>query len=319
MMNDLHDDLDRAAHTAPASTLTLERLHSRRDRSETHRRVGAMVVALAIGVAAVGGVVMMLDEPGTGNDVRTVPAGTETVFGPPTDVALAEGQYVYTRTTHYTYVPDLVEPSHRETWWAGDDSGRMAPSGVGRYDVYAAGEFPIDEIRDYLGDLSDLSTDPAVLEQQLADRLEAGGTPGAPALPTPAPGKDYPLKERMGTVIAGLIGSADVLPELKAACFRVLADQPGITIVRNGTDPVGRPAIELWWHNEHTFPQITRVWFDARTEQAMAWENANDLPDDSRTYFISIVERAGIVDSTSSTDLLTAFFPSTIDAPAASD
>jgi hypothetical protein len=233
-------------------------------------------------------------------------------------VALSEGQYVYTRTTHYTVLEDSVEPSHRETWWAGDDSGRMEPSGVQGSDVYAAGEFPTDEIRDYLGDLSDLSSDPAVLEQQLSDRLEAGGASGAAPLPTPAPGKDYPLEERMVAVLAGLIGSADVLPGLKAACFRVLADQPGITIVRNGTDPVGRPAIELWWQNEHAFPQITRVWFDAQTEQAMAWENANDLPDDSRTYFISIIERAGIVDSTSSTDLLTAFFPSTNDAPAAS-
>lgn len=277
-----------------------------------------MVLALGIGVAAVAGAVTMLDERGTRNDVGTTPASAGAAFGPPTDVALPEGQYVYTRTTHYTVFPDSVAPSHRETWWAGDDSGRIEPSGVPGSDVYAAGEFPVDEIRGYLGDLSDLSIDPAVLERQLADRLEAGGDPGAAALPTPAPGEEYPLEERMLTVIPGLIGSADVLPELKAACFRVLADQPGITIVRNGTDPVGRPAIELWWRNEHAFPQITRVWFDVQTEQAMAWENANDLPGDSRTYFISIVERAGIVESTNSTDLLTAFFPSTNDPPAAS-
>ena len=75
--------------------------------------------------------------------------------------------------------------------------------------------------------------------------------------------------------------------------------------------------MELWWrfNSSEGFPFVKHVWFDARTEQPMAWADANDAPDDSRTGQIWIVERAGIVDSTSSTDLVTSFVPPTNEAP----
>ncbi|MEP6973626.1 MAG: hypothetical protein ABI869_05730 [Actinomycetota bacterium] len=181
--------------------------------------------------------------------------------------------------------------------------------------MFAAGTFPMGDYGRYFGSLAVLSTDPATLEQQLIDLLQSDGAPGASPLPTPAPGQDYPMTEQVIMAASGLLGSG-VTPELKSALFRVLADQPGVTAVRDGTDPVGRPAIELRWHDADD-AWLQHVWFDAQTEQPMAWETANVLPagEDPPTYILSIVERAGVVDSTRSTDLVSSFFPVTNDEP----
>ncbi|MEP6973627.1 MAG: hypothetical protein ABI869_05735 [Actinomycetota bacterium] len=98
-MTNLHDDLARARRAAPASTLDLEGLHTRRDRKHTRRRVGASIVALSICVAMVGGAVSVLQSEGTGEDVAQSPAAAGSTFGPPVDVTLAVGQYTFTRTT----------------------------------------------------------------------------------------------------------------------------------------------------------------------------------------------------------------------------
>jgi hypothetical protein len=316
-MNDLHDDLARGRGAAPPSTLDLERLHTRRERKQTHRRMGASVVALAICVGLVGGAAAVLRSPGAGDGVGVSPAADGASFAPPVNLTLADGQYAYARTTNYTFFQDQVDryPQETQTWWATDDSGRIEGYGGGN-GVFAAGSFPTGiECRSYFCDLAGLSTDPATLEQQLIDLIGSDGVPGASPLPTPAPGQEYSLTEQLVMAASGLQGP-DVSPELKAALFQVLADQPEVAVVRDGTDPVGRPAIELWWHDANN-AWLQRVWFDAQTEQPMASEIANVLPagEDPPTYMFSIVERSGVVDSTSSTDLLTPFFPSTSDAP----
>ncbi len=315
-MNDLHDDLARARRAAPPSTLDLERLGNRRDRRNARRRVGASVVALAVTLAIVAGAVSALSHRGAGNDGPSTAVSDGLVFGPPSDVALADGQYTYTRTTTYTYFAHRVDTSTSEIWWATDDSGRIEPFGT-EDGVFAAGGFPINQ---YVSEVLDanLSTDPASLEQQLIDLIGSGVAPGWPS-PTPTTG---PVADELKGTITELLGasvspSPRVVPETKAALFRVLAGQPGVTVVPDGFDPVGRPAVELWWRfvSSEGFPFVKHVWFNARTEQPMAWADANDAPDDSRTGQIWIVERAGIVDSTSSTDLVTSFVPPTKEAP----
>ena len=326
-MKDLHDDLAQAHRAAPPSTLDLERLATRRDRRSTRRRVGASVVALAVTLAIVVGAVSALSRQGAGNGGSSTAASDGFVFGPPSDVSLADGQYVYTRTTttFYTSLKDSVDrySEKTETWWATDDSGRIEAWSEGQGTqsrMLAAGEFGTGEYRSNFGSIAGLSTDPATLEQQLIDLLQSDGKPGAsPFMPTPAPGGEYPLGERMIMAANGLLESS-VSPELKAALFQVLADQPGVTVVREGTDPVGRPAIELRW-NDVNNAWMQRVWFDAQTQQPTAWGQANVLPagESPPTYILTIVQRAGIVDSTSSTDLVTPFFPSTNQPPPVPD
>ena len=315
-MKDLHDDLARARRVAPSSTLDLERLATRRDRRNTRRRVGASVVALAVTLAIVVGAVSALSHQGAGNGGPSTAAAGGLVFGPPTDVTVADGQYTYTRTIRYTYFEHRVDTSPSEIWWATDDSGRIKPYGT-EDGTFAAGAFPINQYVSEVID-ADLSTDPATLEQQLTDLIASGVTPTWPS-PTPTTG---PMADELLSTITELLGasispSPRVVPETKAALFRVLAGQPGVTVVPDGTDPVGRPAVELWWRFDSSegFPFVKHVWFDARTEQMMAWADQNDLPDDSRTGQIWIVERAGVADSTSSTDLVTPFIPATNEAP----
>lgn len=315
-MNDLHDDLARAHRAAPPSTLDIDRLVTRRDRRDARHRVGASVVALAVTLVLVAGAVSVLSHRGAGDGDPSTAASDGLVFGPPSDVGLSDGQYTYARTTRYTYGEHHIDTAPSEVWWATDDSGRIEPYGT-EDGVFAAGEFPINQ---YVSEVlaADLSTDPATLEQQLTDLIESGVAPGWPS-PTPTTG---PIADELLGTITELLGasvspSPRVLPETKAALFRVLAGQPGVTVVPDGVDPVGRPAVEVWWRFDSSegFPFVKHMWFDARTEQPMAWSDANDAPDDSRTGQIWIVERAGVVDSTSSTDLVTSFVPPTKEAP----
>jgi hypothetical protein len=319
-MNDLHDDLARAHRAAPPSTLDIDRLVTRRDRRNARRRVGASVVALAVTLAIVAGAVSALSHRGAGNGGPSTAASDGLVFGPPSDVTLPHGQYTYARTTMYTYFEHRIDTYTSGIWWATDDSGRIEPFGT-EDGVFAAGEFPTNQ---YVSEVlaANLSTDPATLEQQLTDLIDSGVAPGWPS-PTPTAG---PIADALLGTITELLGatvspSPRVLPETKAALFRVLAGQPGVTVVPDGFDPVGRPAVELSWRFDSSegFPFVKHVWFDARTEQPMAWADANDAPDDSRTGQIWIVERAGIVDSTSSTDLVTSFVPPTNEAPPTPD
>lgn len=297
--DDLHGRLAHAARSAPLSKLDLERLQARRGRKETRRRVGALIVALTIGTAVVGGAALTLHQAGAGSLGAGGGAHDLVV---PKGLAVPKGEYVYTRTAFVLNDAGIVSP-WAETWWASDNSGRIDDPGpavmFGSSGVYAADRFPNDT-----GELSQLSTDATTLEQQLIDRTGPNGASPEPYQEfTPGPGQDGHLTAGIVRAAGELLAAPNASPELKAALFRVLANQHGMNFVQAGVDPLGRPAIELWIQTED---QIHRHWFDPQSEQPMASEDAtlNGTPIDR-----TIVERSGLVNSTDSVHPANPFFP----------
>jgi hypothetical protein len=302
-------ELERARRSAPIEDLSLERLHERRDRKEGRRRIGALITALVIAAGVIFGLATLR----TGD--RVVAGGGGDHNGGSVDprraaaavLSVPDGSYVYTRTTFPSNV-GTQSFGTVETWWATDDSGRINNvSGyhAGQADSYGPGEFPNDT-----GDLSGLSTDPSVLARQMIDRTGPNGASPEPYNEfTPGPGQDGHLTAGLVRSIGELLRDPNASPELRAALFTVLAEQPGMAVVENTTDPAGRPATELWIETEN---EIHHLWFDANSHQLMATEDT-DLQGTS--YGRTIVEASGIVGSDHSTDLSDPFFPSASATP----
>jgi hypothetical protein len=299
-MNDLRSELERARAGAPPITVDLDDVYRRLDRKEGRRRVGALVVALGICAVLVIGLLSV---------VRGQPGHRDTAaFGGPSGprLSLSNGEYVYTRLNcvirGHSDEGTLSCPDV-QTWWALDGSGREI---VGSQDsTFGAGEFPTDT-----GDLSYLSLDAATLDQQLRDRTAPDGASPEPyAEFTPGPGQEGHVTAGLVRAIGELLWDPNATPELKAALFQVLAGLQGMHVVQQTNDLVGRPANELWIETEE---QMHHWWFDPQTEQLLA---SGDLYADG-TSWLWIVERSGVTDSTTSTDLSRSFVPKTDAVPA---
>jgi hypothetical protein len=298
-MNDLRSDLERARTSAPPVSLDLDDVYRRRDKKEGRRRLGALVVALGICAALVVGLLSAAHPWQTRE-----PKG----FGDPTGprLALADGEYVYTRV-HCVVHDQPSEGSLRcpdvQTWWALDDSGRTISGS--RDQTYGPDAFPTDT-----GDLSYLSLDAATLEQQLRDRTAPGGASPEPyAQFTPGPGQEGHVTAGLVRAIGELLQDPNATPETKAALFHVLAGLQGMRVIEQTTDPVSRPAIELWIETEE---QVHHWWFDPKTQQMLA--NSDVYADG--TSMLHIVECNGVTDSTASTTLVRSFIPRTNEEPA---
>jgi hypothetical protein len=299
-MNDLRQDLERAQSSAPQIRVDLNDVYRRQDRKEGRRRVGALIVALGICAALVVGLFSVVRaQPGH----RAIPS-----FGGPTGarLALSDGEYVYTRVNCVIrggagdgslQCPDV------QTWWALDGSGRSISGGQDQ--TYGPNEFSTDT-----GDVSYLSLDATTLEQQLRDRTAPGGASPEPyAEFTPGPGQEGHVTAGLVRAIGELLDDPNATPQLKAALFQVLAGLQGMNVIERSTDPVGRPAIELWIETEE---QVHHWWFDPQTQQQLAH---GDLYADG-TSWQRIVEQNGVTESTTTTDLVRSFVPTTNDDPA---
>lgn len=298
-MNDLRNELERARTGAPPIRIDLDDVYRRRDRKEVRRRIGAFVVALGICAALVLGLLSV---------VRGQPGQTMPAFGGPTGprLGLADGEYVYTRLNCVV----LGQPSEGtlscpdiQTWWALDGSGREI---VGSRDSsYGPAGFPADT-----GDLSYLSLDATMLERQLRDRTAPDGASPEPyAEFTPGPGQEGHVTAGLVRAIGELLQDPNAIPSLKAALFQVLAGLQGMHVVEQTTDPVGRPANELWIETEE---QMHHWWFDPQTEQLLATGSGYG----DGTSWLWIVERSGVTDSITSTELARSFVPKTNEEPA---
>ncbi len=278
--------LERAQGHAPDPRFDLGDVHDRRTRHERGRRISATVVGLGLAVVVVVAAVVI--GPFEADD-QTQPAPSGDSLPAPHTVPLGPGEYSYQRIRY------LCEPCERDTllaesWWALDDSGRVAVIEQHNYGIndgtFGPGEFP-DE-----GDLSAFPTEPDALRAFLLERSRPDGASPRPDV-TPAP--EVPLEEGLlWLAIRDYLGSTQYLnatPELRAAMLQILADLPMVRVQLDVTDPLGRPANVLRFH---AYDADVEVFAHPGSGDFMAMTEAFEGGGPRHTI---IVESAGIVAS----------------------
>jgi hypothetical protein len=320
-MSDLREDLRRVRDEVRPPGDAFSRLLERREHKQRNRRLGAAVVALAVVAGGIGSAALLLRIGGRDGTHRVRSVGQPTV-----QLTLAPGQYAFQQVERYSLSGEgfdcggcpLKFPSIRKAryrvWWTTDESGRswvVDTDGRDFYsdderrqyieangsidpsppkdETYAAGRFPNDT-----GDLSYLSTDPDTLLQQMIERMQPNGRSPEPYEQfTPGPGQEDHITAGLVRTVGELLDRPNASPSLRAALYQVAAGLQGMTVVRNATDPVGRPAVELKIQTEQ---MMHFWWFDPDSQQVLAREESSL---DGRTVWsITIVEQAGIRSST---------------------
>ncbi len=287
-------DLERARRAAPIEDLTFERLTQRRERKELRRRAGALAVSLTIGVLAAGGVFLAFRDDGAG--VGLASSGTpSTTWTMPSGLVVPAGSYAYVRSVEY----GGGGTSERQTWFSPTD-------GSGGVDDHRYGPGEMTNGHDpNTASLAGLSTDPAVLADQLIRRSAPDG-----ASPIPVPSPDPNVPEVTGSVAAAiylLLGMDNATPELKAALSQVLVRLEGVTTNPAASDPVGRPA---WSVRLEEGTRVNVWWFDPQSDQLLASEIV-----EPGTSFYTIYEASGVVGDIGATSTQPSFFPSTSEPP----
>ena len=342
-MTDLRDGLSRAGRQAPPLPPdSFERLGRRRMRHARRGRVVAATLSLAVAAVAIGGVFLAFRPHGeAGGDGK---GNVRPAAGP--GLSVGPDQYSFDKTVMYSYGPEgdgqgwplYVDRLTEQTWYRADGSGRDAivdandfftdadrqtyiqqmghtPPDVAPSDkTYGAGGYPTDT-----GDLSYLSTDPATLLAQLADRSAPTGRSPQPAM-SASPGQ--PPSDTMavwGAIQHLLTYAPSASPALKAALFEVAEQLPGIEVVQSSTDPVGRPGVLLRLQVQGTQEEW---WFDATSEQLLAMrstlESGHWIPamPSGTVVGIEIVAAAGVTDSTDDgAQLVKSFVPAPVNDP----
>jgi hypothetical protein len=288
-MDRLSERLRHAGEIVDPPEPALERLIGRRERRHRRRRTASAVVALAIAAGGVGGTVYAMralaDRTATPDLVSpAAPSGSEAPS------SLEPGEYFYERSIRL--FPDAfgMEGGRvvEETWWGWNGSGRRAAEsttpdyGLGPVGTWGHGEFPAE-------DLSELSTDPQTLAEQLQQRSAPGGASPQP-LGTPGPGVSQEAAVLWRAVTA-LLEMPNAEPALRAALFEVAAESPEVAVQEGVQDPVGREAVMLRILVEGADSQL---FFDPDTLQLMA--SVEDYGG-GRVWY-RIVVAAGVVDST---------------------
>jgi len=297
-MNDARERLRQAGELIPAPAEPFERLLRRRDRRRRRERVMAGALSLALVAGVLGGTIAVLSRTGARGHVTPGSGGSHAGQGRGGAVApagshpLGDGQYFYLKATIVAADGNIVT----ETWWKSDGSGRAAfdctiPNcdkvwGSGPTGTFGPGEFPTDS------DVTELSTDPAVLANQLLDRTGPNGKSPEPDQISPGPEVGSGVSAgSLWRAITELLRDPNTEPDLRAAIYQVAKTVPGVQVVATATDPAGRPATAL------EFPYdggpVVRYDFDPNTLQLLAIEGSG--PAGTGTY--SVYE-LGITDST---------------------
>jgi hypothetical protein len=291
-MNSLGERLSRAAEMVSPPEPALDRLRRRRERRERTRRITSAAVALAVTAGGVGGLLYAF-----GNlDRRPTPG--DSPGGPPPAVAtgseapppLAPGQYLYERSIRILPEDNGIEAGRvtEETWWGPDGSGRRVahsttPSyAVGPTGSWGQGDLPVEN-------LYGLSADPEVLAQQLGERSAPGGASPQPAV-TPGPGQSAE-SGGLWRAVTDLLEMPNAEPALRWALFQVAAGIPGVEVLVDVEDPVGRNAVGIRIFTEDA---ERLLFFDPDSGQLMA--STEDYG--GGQVWHRIVVRAGVVGST---------------------
>jgi hypothetical protein len=253
-MNHIRDQLEDARREAPDVSANAARLYERRTAKAKVKRLQVIVVASAIGLLPIAVGLEMVG----GHSGSSTRAGNQ--IGPPTlDLRLVPGEFYYVRVDAGQGV--------WESWWALDDSGRLATVS-GSWWGAKNGTYGPDEFYSDTGSVTYLSTDPTVLERQLRERV---GPDGA----SPEPYGDWggPIEWGLIRSIGELLDAPDVTPEQKAALMLVAADLDGVSVDLQARDPLGRRAILLTTNTERT---TQRWWFDPESHQPLAMTGTFD-------------------------------------------
>lgn len=237
-------------------------------------------LGLAVAGAALAALVIALPIGILGGDGKVQPAAAEVlrataeVAAEQEPVAPGPGQYLYTRSKDaylraFAYSPEcgrscdatetwsLLVPSERESWVSFDDSlrGRVRTvSGKPRFvsagqraTWVAAGSPPIsrpNQVEDSSVSGSGMPFDPAGLPTdpaELREMLEAREIPGV----------DGPPGEAETFVLIGDMLRGTYLPSaLRAAIYELTAELPGVELLGEVEDPVGRPGIGIAYTGE---------------------------------------------------------------------
>jgi hypothetical protein len=285
-MNELMTRLEAARRVAPPVRDDLVGLYRRGARRSAIRRVGVAVVALAIGLGAIVGVIVAFSSGRTAAYQPADTGATKTVSAPSTDLTMGADDY-YVERIDGRYV----------TSWALDGAGRIVNlhRGGDETQSYDPGRFPSDT-----GPAAYLSTNVEQLRQQLVERVQPGGA-------SPEPYADWggPIEWGLIRSIRELLDSPDVTPAQKAAVFQLATSIDGVQTNLHASDPEGRPAILLTSNTEHIQHEW---WFDPSSHQMLARRDTfNNGSDDTE-----IVQAAGFASSVDAAHLERPLIPPTI-------
>jgi hypothetical protein len=238
-----------------------EGLVGRRVRSRRRQQIASAAIALVLVAGIVGSALALVR--GVGSQDHTRLGGGS---GP---LELAPDQYFYLRQIVIAGPGGDGSRTDQETWWSKDGSGelRFQTNRPDKYvpypaeGVYAKGKFPLPWLDQEKIDPASLSTDPAVLEEQLRMRSGAKHETGPRG-----------TGEILRT-IRNLSALPETLPDLRAALFEVAAGLPGVTEQKGVQDPVGRDAVALELANDGVGAHWV-LFFDPQHHQLMAVSEA---------------------------------------------
>ncbi len=280
--------------SAPPTDIDVESLLLRRDRRARARKTGTIVLSLTVGLAMVVAAFTFVRTP-----ARVGPAAGALGLSTPSGLAMPDGAYLYRRTR--LYAPSSQGEPVKSVWWANDGSGRVR-QGAGDDTTFGPGQMVTDT-----GPLDQLSSDSAVLREQMMRRMAPDGASPEPFDQfSPGPGQPDHVTAGMIRSIGELLADPNTTPELRAALFRVAAGLDGVSLTRDVLDPVGRPAIEL---SVTTEERLHHWWFDPETQQLLAWQ------DDATSAWLEVVEAEGFTDSTTSTHVTADLVPAPVHDP----
>ena len=304
-----------------ASEALLERIVSREPATERpiptsrrlrHSRKVQLVAAIAAVVALVAALIIIVPGPGS------APANAAQLLRQVAQVAAqapgpAAGSVEYQQTEQRTAAvyssPDgpytVFLDSQAETWVEADGSGRRETNeeqGVlasardrARWESAGSPEFGASSHADTFGpsgnpfrDLTGLSDDPEVLQQQLPHLIGRDSVP------------DDLLFKLAGEVLA----QPDAPPSLRAALYRVLAGLPDVDVLGPTTDPSGRTGVGVSIDSGSSGQQTRQTLIlDASSAQMLASELVLLQPSDTIgatppvTLGYTVYRASGMVDS----------------------
>lgn len=268
----IKDRLRRAGEMVDPPGRAFERLLDRRARRGRIRRAAAVAAGLVLATAVVGGALGALHL--TAGSTGAPAAGHLQGWSSP---PLLAGEFVYRKQIVVHAGGTWVYT----TWWAADDSGRVAYHTTGRTEVcsdgvcngyspgptgrFGAGRFP------GAGDAAELSTNPEVLWVQMQRRTGPGG---ASPEPVASPGAALGHGSSAGSVwyaVTNLLAEPVGTPALKLALVEVAERIPGVTVVPRAKDPAGRPAVAIVrGARSSAFPAPVTLYVDRADGQLMA-------------------------------------------------
>jgi hypothetical protein len=194
---------------------------------------------------------------------------------------VGSGQYVYTKSEDAWQSCAVSAPGEmtctldrytREIWIAPDGSGRILQDGDRALDE----EFGPGGL--YFNDLTQLPTDVEALRGYLTERAEQA---------------DMPTGYSTFILVGDLLRETNPSPALRSALFRIASALPGVELIGETTDELGRPGIAVGYALEGRRWELI---FDPETS-AIIGEREVDVETGEVLGWSSVLD-SGVVDST---------------------